>query len=157
MKNLDDRFVGLDSEAKVEQALTLIKSETINEIDPPIKEIIRAQPNSRLDRQQIDFLVKFQNGCEIPVQVKTSWSSARNFVRRRCRNRVIIVIAAGERTIDDISVDLRSKILQAFKKLDQLAKEQRIRDRRRQERLETMEARRLKRYRYYQTCVYAYH
>lgn len=157
MKNLEDRFVGLDPEDKVEQALKFIEREQTNELNSPIRRIIRAQPNSRLNRQQIDFLIIFENNCEIPVQVKTSWSSARNFVRRLCRNQVIIVIAAGERTAEDISVDLRGKILQAFRKLERLAREQRVKEMRRQERLETREARRQKRYRYLQTCFHPYH
>jgi len=88
------RSRGEISELIVEQALETIRRAKYD--IPPIEEIIHSYPNSGLDRRGIDFLVRFEDGKTIPLQVKSSTRGRRKF-ESHCRLKGIsipVVIAA---------------------------------------------------------------
>lgn len=80
--NNNNRDRGFASEAMVEQALVIIKSRKKSVAE--IKEIVHAPPNSNLDRNGIDFVVKLGNGYDVPLQVKSSTRAQKKF-EKRCR------------------------------------------------------------------------
>lgn len=87
---------GIYSETMVGQALLTIKNKGERSTLPPIIEIIHAKPNSSLDRQGVDYLIKLQTGHEIPLQVKSSTRAKRKF-ERHCKRfgKVIPVVVVG--------------------------------------------------------------
>ncbi|MFA6554062.1 MAG: hypothetical protein WCS89_00990 [Candidatus Paceibacterota bacterium] len=95
--NNNNRDRGFASEAMVKRALTILKRKKKPDI-AEITEIIHATPNSNLDRKGIDFVVKLENGYDVPLQVKSSKRAQKKFDKRCRRTGVwipVIVVNIG--------------------------------------------------------------
>ncbi|MEK7609499.1 MAG: hypothetical protein AAB470_00045 [Patescibacteria group bacterium] len=97
--NIDSDEHGIASEAMVENALQQVQNKPNDDSIPKIKEFVHAKKNSALDRQHIDFLVKLENGLDVPLQVKSSERRRRRFERFNAKHRrfiPVIVVKIGE-------------------------------------------------------------
>lgn len=81
---------GAENENLVEEALLNLRDRKKIEAIPPIKQVIHSYPNSNMDRQGIDFLVRFENGHDVPIQVKSSARAARKF-EGHCRKKGVFI------------------------------------------------------------------
>ncbi|MEI7463368.1 MAG: hypothetical protein WCK03_03135 [Candidatus Taylorbacteria bacterium] len=91
---MNREYRGVASEALVEQAIQVIRRKSDDKL-PRIQSYMHAYPNSGLDRRGIDFLVRFENGLEIPLQVKSSTRGKRKFERAHRSGPFIPVVIAS--------------------------------------------------------------
>ena len=111
---------GAASEALVEQAIQTISRKRTDDL-PPIRSYVHADPNSNLDRRGIDFLVRLENGMDIPLQVKSSARGKRKFEKsHRFGIFIPVVIVAAEEHISRVI----SRVIKCIKLIINLAKRQ---------------------------------
>lgn len=118
--NADSDARGIASEAMVEQALQVIKEnpKRVNLV-ARITGFVHAPRHSELDRSHVDFLVDFENGYKIPLQVKSSERHAKRFERLNKSHHYfipVVVVKLGE-AIDSVINKIVTCIRNAFKKL----------------------------------------
>ncbi len=83
---------------------------------PVVESFIHAEPNSPLDRQKIDFLLKGKNGRQVPIQVKSSNRRLRRFVRE-CRRLRLYIHPIVINPLDEMSIvinKVKKCLMQAF-------------------------------------------
>jgi len=114
---------GEASEALVEQAIRTISRKKSDDL-PPIRSYIHADPNSHLDRRGIDFLVRLENGLDIPIQVKSSTRGKRKFEKsHRFGVFIPVVVVAAEEHISRVI----NRVIQCIRLIINLAKRQKDR------------------------------
>jgi hypothetical protein len=118
---------GIANEAMVEQALEIIKENPRDASVPRITGFVHATRHSELDRSHVDFLIDFENGDKIPLQVKSSERHARRFERLNKAHRhfiPVIVVKLGE-TLQSVINKVIGCIRYALKRLKR-ATEQKV-------------------------------
>ncbi len=81
---VDGHTRGLQSEEKALEALTIMSKPgiRIRKLQtPPVMDFVYARTMPTLERKGIDFVAILADGCEIPIQVKSSKRRARRFER----------------------------------------------------------------------------
>lgn len=125
--NMDSDSRGIANEAIVEQALENIQNNYTDDSVPRITGFVHAARHSELDRSHIDFLIDFENGDKVPLQVKSSERHAKRFERlNKAHKRFIpvIVVELGE-TLQSVINKVIGCIRYALKRLKR-ATEQRV-------------------------------
>ncbi len=101
---------GQASERLFKEALLVIMRQQATAIErgrqpecPVVASFIHAEPNSPLDRQKIDFLIKYKDGREAPIQVKSSARRLKRFVRE-CRRLRLYIHPIVINPLDEMSI-----------------------------------------------------
>jgi hypothetical protein len=104
---------GLASEARVEEALRILKKKPWRYgLKFTIKRFRHAERNSPLDRRHTDFLITLEGGTNVPLQVKSSEWGRKKFERfcRRWNIFIPAIVVHFNEALESIIMQIVEKI-----------------------------------------------